>query len=615
MKKKIIGILLILLITFTLGIADVKYYWYEPSDEDSVAVDVYEETEPDNGEWDPGGSWNPGGNWVLFATSGDLEIKNDPSLIGRGGYFGSNCSPDNRNDFSSFGWQGEITHLDNFYIGHDQFSQDVIDIFSNPNIHSGFYDCWENDKFKKLPQPVSFNDPSDNFPLKTEHFNPGIELEYKDRPDEESNGGQGQGNAHGHGHGHGNNNTPSITISNSIHYGELDTTNYSDERVILEVGSDDLVVQIDNLTVGDSTEFVIQSSENVTSSGRVFLFVGNSNKFDYTLIGNETYADKTFFFYSGNEDLSLSGDSRLYGSVYLKNSGFSIDGGSGGLIDLVSKAAENEDTPKNIILNSDTRPERLLRSVYAVNSNISVENDGPITGGFVTGGESVYIGTGSANSINPSYIYAPNAHITFKYDNVFTGSYIGESILLDSWGITIQGPPTDKIEKPVIPRPNPPAGSGGEGDGDWLITLNLNLNEISTGELALKPIEEGVNTSFNSNGAVGDFTVYFTENSLGHFQVTWLWKEVCWTWSTESLKENGFVHYEGHGGNPNNSDIGNPNYKILHIIPNDYKGNITIVDESSIHPRVKIDNHNGKFKGTNGAPVNPGHGGETIEIK
>ena len=45
MKKKVIGILLILLITFTLGMADVKYYWYEPSDEeeeDLVAVDVYE---------------------------------------------------------------------------------------------------------------------------------------------------------------------------------------------------------------------------------------------------------------------------------------------------------------------------------------------------------------------------------------------------------------------------------------------------------------------------------------------------------------------------------------------------------------------------------------------
>ncbi|HPF17892.1 MAG TPA: hypothetical protein PLN92_09965, partial [Thermotogota bacterium] len=174
MKKGVFSLLLILLITVTISLADTNYYWHQPSDDaSSVTVDVYEEVEegddPGGGSGnppDPGGSWNPGGKWVLFAVSGNLKISSGPIIEGKGGYFGSNCSPGNKNDFSSFGWGGSITPIDNFYIGHNQVSQEVINIFSNPNIQSDFYDYWENDKFGKLPQPVSFNDPSINFPLK-----------------------------------------------------------------------------------------------------------------------------------------------------------------------------------------------------------------------------------------------------------------------------------------------------------------------------------------------------------------------------------------------------------------------------------------------------------------
>ena len=419
-----------------LALSANNFYWYRTSEGSSGEISVFRPSDSGGGSgenppWNPGGSWNPGGEWVLFATSGKMTIKKDSTIKGNGGFFGSNSTPQNKNDLSSFGWEGSISPVENYYIGNGQNSKEVIDIFSNPDIQSDFYDYWVNDKFGKLPQKVTFSDPSENFPLKDEHFTPGLELEYKDHPD----------------------NYP-VTISSNIHYAELNTTNHGDQKVILELGSDDLVVQIDNLHVGDNTKFEIQLTENAANAGRVFLFVENCNEFDYTIIGDESYSDKTFFFYSGNNDLSLSGDSRLYGSVYLKNSGFSIKGGSGGIKDLVSKAG----LEKNIILNSDTGTERLLRNIYAKYSSIKVENDGPITGGFVTGGETVYIDEGSANSTNPDYIYAPNAHITFKYDNTFTGSYIGDSITVDAWSIKIQGPPHGEIEKPVIPRPNPPIG-------------------------------------------------------------------------------------------------------------------------------------------------------------
>ena len=593
MKKGVFSLLLILLITVTVIFADTNYYWNEPSDEESVGVDVYEDVE----EEDPGSNPPiPEGKWVLFAVSGNLKIRSGPIIEGRGGYFGSNCSPDNKNDFSSFGWSGSITPVENFYIGHNQVSQEVINIFSNPNIQSDFYDYWDNDKFGKLPQPVSFVDPSIDFPLKAEHFNPGIELEYKEHPEDDCNG---NGNNNGNGNGNGNNNTSSITISNNIHYGELNTTNYSDQKVILEVGTDDLVVQIDNLTVVRDTKFEIQSSEGVANAGRVFLFVGNCNELNNTVIGNPSFQDKTFFFYSGSNELIISGAAKIYGNVYVKDSKVSSIG-SGGVKNIISISE------KDIVFSASEQLE--LNSIYAKYSDVTISNTGRIRDGVVTGGSTVDIS--NVNAL--AYVYAPKAAITFSNSGNYTGSFIGNSIDISGWSLNIQGPPIDEIEKPVIPRPNPPSGSGGEADGDWLITLYLNPGGVSTGEFAVTTQNgfDDFNDDDDGDGigdhANDDFEIIFDNAPLGDFWVAALWGNSSWMWTIDDLKDAGL--YLGPGQ-------GNPQLKTLHIIPGDYTGNITIYNWSSEKTRVKVDGINGKYSNiNNGAPINPGHGVDTIVI-
>ena len=601
MTKRLIWILMILLIVFTAGFANENYYWYQKSDdENSVAVEVYDDGNGGGGgaggnPWTPGGSWNPGGNWVLFAVSGNIEIDRVKNIKGKGGYFGSNCSPENKNDLSSFAWSGSIKPVENYYIGHEQNSTEVIDIFSNPSIQSDFYDYWENDKFGKLGQRVTFTDPSENFPLKDAHFSPGIELEYKDHPEDDNNG-QGQG--HGHGHGQGNNDTPSITINKSMHYGEINTNNYSDQKVILEVGSDDLVVQIDNLIVGGKTKFEIQPSESIGNSGRVFLFVEDCNELNNTVIGNPSFQDKTFFFYSGANEFKTSGIAKIYGTVYVLKAGVELDG-SGYVHNLLSIADQSKDIDYKLS-NGDS-----LNSIYAKDSSISLDIDGKIISGIVTGGRNVKVDN---NDIGFKYIYAPNAEISFLNSGTYIGSFIGNSIYINRGGLNIQGPPIDEIKKPVIPRPNPPSGSGGDGEGDWLITLNLNPDGVSTGELAVTS-QDGFD-AFDDGGyqATDNFNICFGNTPSGHFRVTALWGFSSWTWTIDDLKDAGLYLGAGQGQ-------GNPQLKALHIIPGDYTGNITVYNDSTEKTRVKVDGITGKFSNNNnGAPINPGQGEDTIEI-
>jgi len=97
----------------------------------------------------------------------------------------------------------------------------------------------------------------------------------------------------------------------------------------------------------------------------------------------------------------------------------------------------------------------------------------------VTGGNLVDVGCdggGNLASFTLDYIYAPNALVRFNYDSTFIGSYIGNSIKIDSANTEIRGDPYGEIAKPIIPQPNLSNDSEGDGDGDWLVNINIDSN-------------------------------------------------------------------------------------------------------------------------------------------
>ena len=588
MKTRLIITLLIIFCALAL-FADENYHWYRASEgEDASAfpkIQVNEDTGDPGGPGgpeDPDDPWVPGdpddpntpGLWVLFAVSGKLEVNNTATVKGINGWnIGSNTSSSNRVIFRNY----PNFYSDDFWIGKDADplnANDVISILTSSWQNEGeprktFYNRLNNidgESFKHLTKTIAFSDPSIGFPLKEEHFFPADLSKLEEKDDLitawDSN----------------------FVISENGYYKNI--TINSNRKITLRVGTEDLVLKIDNLSISGIIEIIAA----VPNPGRIFFFVNNSSIIaGSSRIGNATLADRTHFFYTGSTDINISGSASLYGTIYSRDAKINITG-SGGVVDILSISDK--------VINFSPSGQIALDAIYAKYADITIGNTGKINEGIVTGGSNV--GITNVNSFH--YVYAPKALLTFGNTGTYEGSFIANHVIIDNV-VTIQGPPVTEIPKPTIPQPviNDPIECF--CSPDWLITLILNPSGKSIGCMSI-PAEDGTvefdddwNYAFNNN----DFEISFTIHN-GKLRANVFWGYSSWYWD---MDEFGSQLYNGS------------NLRVVRIYANDYEGKITVVNDTDGGLKVDIIEQNGHVNG-NEIPKNKtyilskkdtGHGG------
>lgn len=457
MKKRLLITFLIIFAVLTIFADSGNFYWYRSSAGDTANAfpDVGEDSEED------GENWNTG-DWVLFAVDGILNFSNGPTIFSNGGLIGSNSTPENKNNFSGMR-SGGITLLKDFRIGAGQIASDVIEPMPGW-LQADFVASVTADGFQKLPKREEFINPADDFPLTSNHFNPEIFNHLQNKEDIITDS------------------SSEYIIKSSGNYNLIQISNGNKLKV--EVGEKDLVIKVNELSVAGGIE--IQKKSGVENTGNVFFYI-NDFTHGHGQIGNLEFADKTFFFYTGDSILNStrSSNSFVFANVYLLQAGLNVRG-SGGFLDVVS-ISEN-DILFGWPYQGHNNAGHPTGSIFASKANLYIKSDNPVKedGGFVTGGDEVKIGAGNQN-FSVDYIYAPNADISFKYDNTFQGSYIGRTITISNTSqITIKGPPHGIIEKPVIKTPqytlhnleleaNPAEAETLQGEGTYLETDEVNI--------------------------------------------------------------------------------------------------------------------------------------------
>jgi len=452
MKKSLIITVLIIFCVLSL-FADENYHWYRASTGTTAdAFPKITEVQNPGDPGDPGNPWVPVDpnypgdpiHWVLFAVNGNIAINNTATLKGTPGWsIGSNSSPQNKVVITN----NPNIYNDSFYIGHGAIASQVIqgvlgtrDWWADQGEpKKSFYEKLVADGFHKLTQPVNFNDPSIGFPLTQEHFYPSALNQLEEKEDLittwDSN----------------------IIIEESGYYNNI--TINSNREITLKVGEDDLVLKIDNLSISGK----IKIESTVANPGRVFFFVNNSSTIgSSSQIGNSGLAENTHFFYTGSNDLNISGSASLYGTVYSLDAKVNLTG-SGGVKNIISIS--------NKEINFSPSSQIALDSIYAKLANITVGNTGKINDGIVTGGNNVNVT--NVNSFH--YIYAPKALIRFGNTGHYVGSFIGNRVIIDNV-VTIEGPPLSEIEKPTIPQPI----ISTDGDETYTLTLRPNHEGAAT---------------------------------------------------------------------------------------------------------------------------------------
>jgi len=426
MKKNILLIFLVIFVSLVIFADSENYYWYRSSEGEKAGAfpDIVENPDdPGDGPWIPTDPNYPGDSiyWVLFAVNGNIAINNTATLRGTPGWsIGSNSSPQNKVVITN----NPNIYNDSFYIGPGAIASQVIqgvlgtrDWWADQGEpKKSFYEKLMADGFHKLTQRVNFNDPSIGFPLTPEHFYPSVLNQLEEKEDLittwDSN----------------------IIIEENGYYNNI--TINSNREITLRVGEDDLVLKIDNLSISGR----IKIESTVANPGRVFFFVNNSSTIgSSSQIGNSGLAENTHFFYTGSNDLNISGSASLYGTVYSLDAKVNLTG-SGGVKNILSISDKE--------INFSPSGQIALDSIYAKLADITVGNTGKINDGIVTGGSNVNVT--NVNSFH--YIYAPKALITFGNTGHYVGSFIGDRVIIDNV-VTIEGPPILEIVKPTIPQP------------------------------------------------------------------------------------------------------------------------------------------------------------------
>ena len=447
-----------LVIIAVFSFADSEYYWYQTSEGGETAKG-FTRPEEDDGEWNPQ-------DWVLFAIKNGMLITNSATIKGRNGWsVGLNSSSENKLIFSAY----PDFYSKDFWLGKDADPENAHEVIDFINYVSWeweleprktFYKRYKNEdgmKFNHLDYTVRFNDPSENFPLEAVHFNPTVlnTLEEEDKLK--------------------TNNKNKAVVTESKRYSSVEIKN---NDLTLKVGTNDLVLEIDSLEFEGDLNIVVEPTVDIGNAGDVFLFLDSCSEINGSrTIGNDAFKEKTHIFYRGSDDFIISGSGLVYASLYLQNAGLQTKASGGGLHEVVSISSgdislNSKPEEQNQGTEGTEGTDRLCDSIYSLKSKVLVDSDGIINKGIVTGGSLVDVGCaggGNLSSFTLEYIYAPKAHVRFNYDSTFEGSYIGDSITINSGSIEIKGPPHDVIEKPIIPQPNASNGSGGDGEGDWLI--------------------------------------------------------------------------------------------------------------------------------------------------
>lgn len=147
----------------------------------------------------------------------------------------------------------------------------------------------------------------------------------------------------------------------------------------IEVGSGVRRLRVDTLKVTGSGQIII------VGSGRLELYVTNLNIANSGKINDLGNPGKVHIYYNGTTTVNLGGDTRYYGSIYIKE------------------------------------------------ADLNIGNSGGIQGHIITGGKTVNI-TGDATAVVKT-IYAPDAHVYMGGSGKVKGSIIANSFLIDggSW--------------------------------------------------------------------------------------------------------------------------------------------------------------------------------------
>jgi len=219
--------------------------------------------------------------------------------------------------------------------------------------------------------------------------------------------------------------------------------------------------QADNYTLDlkDNASF---DDIKITSNWTLYIDVGSTNK---SIVVNNLNIE--------NGHIKLKGTGKL--TIYVKGN---ITMGAGSTInemgnintnELINKLtvyvdkSSNPSKPKEIKL---AGAQKIYGSLFAIDANIDIAGGGGFQGHIFTGGSTVSISGGG--SVNPSYIYAPNADIKLSGGGTVKGTIVGKT-LDASGGTSVTYQYIDLTKIPFIQNNQAPPNKVEVGGGIILV--------------------------------------------------------------------------------------------------------------------------------------------------
>ncbi|HRW94200.1 MAG TPA: hypothetical protein P5560_14700, partial [Thermotogota bacterium] len=204
----------------------------------------------------------------------------------------------------------------------------------------------------------------------------------------------------------------------------------------VQVGNNDLVLDIDSLDIRNSGNFKVERN----GTGRLFLFVNDSFNLSNNakLSGGAEDEGFIYVFYLGEDKFKPNNSSQFNASLFCSRADIEISN-SARMGKIVTKG-EKVDL-KNSSLS--------VENIYATQADVTFHNSAVLAGGVITGGQNVVL----HNSVSiPGFIYAPLANTTLNNSASVHGTTIVKNLYMGNSSI-IEGPPVTILPALEIPFP------------------------------------------------------------------------------------------------------------------------------------------------------------------
>lgn len=153
-------------------------------------------------------------------------------------------------------------------------------------------------------------------------------------------------------------------IDRSGAYNSITVTN----KLTIDVGDEDIVLVTNNLSVKGSGKLTV----NRTGTGKLILYVLDTLELANSgSINKDGDCHSVEIYYAGSNELNITGNAKLHGSIFAKDANIAISGSAGITGNIVTSGS-------TVALNGNTQAKS--GAVYAPNANLIISGSSKLTG-------------------------------------------------------------------------------------------------------------------------------------------------------------------------------------------------------------------------------------------